>query len=243
MLEWRSIIIDGIKTNYLISNTGLVYSNFIKKELKLSCQQGYLFVTLSVGNKPRRFRVHRLVAQTFIENNDSLKNVVNHKDGNRMNNCVDNLEWCTQQENIIHAWRTGLAKSGRKKKVKQYDLQGNLLNIFNSIQEAAKETNSLDSKITLCCQGFRTSHNNYFWRYEDDDDYQTTEKKYVPPTIKKAVGQYDINTGELIAKYESACQAARKINGTQSAITRCCNGKNNHHKGFVWKFLDDEIVQ
>lgn len=236
-MEWRKIIIDGIETNYSVSNTGKVYSYITDKELSLSEQQGYLHVTLSINKKPKRFRVHRLVALMFIPNNDPLKNVVNHKDGNRSNNNINNLEWVTQQENTIHAWQTGLATSKRKKKVKQYDFNGNLINSFNSIVEAAEKTNSMDSKIVTCCQGLRVSHNGYFWRYEDDDNCETTKKPYIPPTKSKAVGQYSMTTKELINQYESAGAAARAINGTQSAITRCCNGKNNHHKGFIWKFI------
>lgn len=236
-MNWKKIIISDIETNYSVSDTGRIRNDFTNKELSLSEQQGYLHTTLSINKKPKRFRVHRLVALMFIPNNNPLKNVVNHKDGNRSNNNVSNLEWVTQQENTIHAWETGLATSKRKKKVSQYDLNGKLLNTFDSITNAAKLTGSMDSKITICCQGFRISHNNYFWRYEDDDDYEITKKSYIPPTSKRAVGQYDMITGQLIEVYESACSAAKSIQGTQSAITRCCNGKNNHHKGFIWKFI------
>lgn len=235
-MNWKKIIIDDIETNYSISDSGQVKNNITNLTLSLQEQQGYKHTTLSINKKPRRFRVHRLVALMFIPNNDPLKNVVNHKDGNRSNNDINNLEWVTQQENTIHAWETRLAVSVRKKKVKQYDLNGNLLHTFDSITDAAIKTNSMDSKIVNCCQGLRNSHNDYFWRYEDDDDCEITNKSYTPPTKKKAVGQYDFNNN-LINTYESATQAAKMINGTQSAITRCCNGKNNHHKGFIWKFI------
>lgn len=235
-MNWKKIIIDEVETNYSISDSGQVRNDITNLILSLQEQQGYKHTTISINKKPRRFRVHRLVALMFIPNDNPLKNIVNHKDGNRSNNDISNLEWVTQQENTIHAWETGLATSAKKKKVKQYDLKGNLLNIFESITDAAIATNSMDSKIVCCCQGLRNSHNDYFWRYEDDDDCEITDRNYIPPTKKKAVGQYDMNHN-FINSYDSAGQAAKSIGGTQSAITRCCNGKNNHHKGFIWEFI------
>lgn len=70
---------------------------------------GYLKVELSKNKKRSSFKVHRLVAEAFIANPDNKPNI-NHKDGNPLNNKAENLEWCTQQENIIHALRTGLKK-------------------------------------------------------------------------------------------------------------------------------------
>lgn len=235
-MQWKQIIINSIKTNYEVSNTGQVRNSIRKRELKGQEQQGYIHVTLSIEKKPQRFRVHRLVALMFIPNLDSTRNVVNHKNGKRNDNRVENLEWVTQQENTQHAWDTGLATSSKQIKVKQFDFDGNLIKIHNSITEAALSTNSLGSKITLCCQNKRVSHNNFYWKYDSDDiEDLVFDKGYIPPTLKKSVSQYDFN-GELIAIYESSGKAAKAVNGTQSAVTRCCNGKANHHKGFIWKF-------
>lgn len=234
-IEWKQIVIDNITTFYAVSNNGLIKNMNRNKELKTHIQNGYLHVTLSINKKPKRFNVHRLVAIMFIPNNNLERNIVNHKDGNKINNKVENLEWVTAQENTQHAWDTGLAVSVVKRKIKQFDLSGNYIKTYNSIVDAAHETNSSDTKIVSCCKKERISHNNFFWQYEEDEN-TTFLNNYTPPTVKKTVGQYDFN-GNLICTYESATKAAKMINGTQSAITRCCNGKNNHHKGFIWKFI------
>ena len=69
--------------------------------------KGYLRVKLSKNNKPKRVMLHRIIAEAFIENPNNYK-TVNHKDGNKLNNSIENLEWCTQSENCIHAIKNGL---------------------------------------------------------------------------------------------------------------------------------------
>lgn len=114
--------IKGFEDLYQVSNYGTVKS-ITHRVNKDGCQlvkgkilspfvdrkNGYLCVNLSRGGKYKIYRVHRLVAETFIPNPDHLPQV-NHKDCNKMNNHIDNLEWCTQQENIRHAVRNGLYK-------------------------------------------------------------------------------------------------------------------------------------
>lgn len=99
--------IEGYDYPYYITDDGRVWSdsrkNGIERFLKpIKSKDGYLFVNLYKNGKPKVMRVHRLVAQAFIENPDN-KPYVNHIDGNRTNNAANNLEWCTQQENVRHA--------------------------------------------------------------------------------------------------------------------------------------------
>ena len=97
---WKDIV--GYEGLYQVSNLGNVKRiNFFKKErfvIPCSNGSGYLYVSLSKNNKRKNFYIHRLVATAFIENHDNLP-VINHKDENRSNNSVDNLEWCTQKYN------------------------------------------------------------------------------------------------------------------------------------------------
>ena len=73
---------------------------------------GYLEVSFWVNNKGKHKRVHRLVADAFCEKRAECEEV-NHKDGNKLNNAADNLEWCTKSENMIHAYKLGLQTKGR----------------------------------------------------------------------------------------------------------------------------------
>lgn len=68
---------------------------------------GYYCVNLSINGKCKTFQVHRLIAKAFLPK-PSEKNIINHKDGNKLNNRIDNLEWCTSKENMQHALMTGL---------------------------------------------------------------------------------------------------------------------------------------
>lgn len=88
--------------NYLIDENGNVYNSITKKELKGSVgENGYRYYRLSKNNKKKMFYAHRLVAETFLENLENLP-VVNHIDGNKLNNNVNNLEWTTYSENTFH---------------------------------------------------------------------------------------------------------------------------------------------
>ncbi len=113
---WKWIF--GFEGLYQISNFGRVKSFYVRKGkqgiliLKPHLtRNGYLNIKLNKNGEGKDFLIHRLVAQAFIPNPEN-KSTVNHKDGNKFNNCVENLEWQTQSENNHHAVNTGLSKSG-----------------------------------------------------------------------------------------------------------------------------------
>lgn len=239
---WKKIVIDDEITNYSVSDIGEVKNDLNGRFLKQATQQGYKHVTLSLNKKSRRFRVHRLVAQFFIPNPDN-KPYVNHLDGNRSNNNVSNLEWVTPSENTRHAVETGLMLPTRERKVIQYDMDGKFIKEYKSISAAARETNSLPEKIIGCCRMERKTHNNFQWRYEEDraDSIQRVE---IRKTAPKKVAQIDPETNKIVAIYDSYCQAAKAVNGTQSAITHVIKRDKGTktHKGYKWELVD-EIVQ
>ena len=119
-IEWKDIL--GYEGKYQVSTKGEVYSEISGKILKQFYRGSrpdnkYLVINLCENNKQKTVSVHRLVAQAFIPNPNNLP-CVNHIDGNKDNNCVENLEWCTYSENNYHAFRTGLKKipSGARNK-------------------------------------------------------------------------------------------------------------------------------
>jgi hypothetical protein len=100
-MQWKTI---EDFPNYQISDQGLIWSNFSKRFIKqFDNSKGYLMVTLCKDGNSKKKTVHFLVALTFIPNPDQ-KPQINHKDLNKCNNSVDNLEWCTNSENQIHSY-------------------------------------------------------------------------------------------------------------------------------------------
>lgn len=235
---WKKFIYEGQETDYSVSTEGEVRKDTTNYILSQSSQQDYKFVGLIINGKQKRMRVHRMVALTFIDNPDN-KPYVNHINGNRSDNNVENLEWVTPSENTQHAVDTGLFKSGRKRAVIQYNLNGEQMATFESASEAARQTGGSQSKITMCCRRQRDSANDYQWRYYDDiQDVQKIEKKFI---TGKQVAQCD-EEGNILNIYPSFKEAARVVNGTSSAISRVCSGINIRHKGYKWKLVE-EIVQ
>lgn len=136
---------------------------------------GYYMVALSNEGKTCKFPIHRLVATAFIKlNND--KPCVNHIDGDKLNNKVNNLEWSTYSENNKHAYDSGLkigfwtGKRGKEhhnsKAVCQYSLQGVFIKEFDSIMDASRETGIYDTSISLCCRNKQKTSGKYMWKYK-----------------------------------------------------------------------------
>ena len=187
---WKDI--KGYEGLYQISSFGNVKSldryiinkngdkqYFPGKYLTQGISDNYLKVILSKNNKQRTFRVHILVARAFIPNPEN-KPEVNHIDGNKKNNKVNNLEWNTRSENELHAYKNGLAKPSNKqkqavakyakenysKKVVQYSLNGEFIKEWNSMHDVWRELGIRPSYICRCCKGLRNQTCGYIWKYK-----------------------------------------------------------------------------
>lgn len=165
MIENDNEIWKSIENNpqYEISNKGNV-RNKNKKILKPRDNgKGYIYVDLYKKSTSKRYYVHRLVAQAFLPNFKN-KDCVNHKDCNKQNNMVSNLEWCTKSENSRHAYKNNLLaikKYTQTKKVLCVELN----KIFNSSLEAAFILKIKPCGIYKCASGVNKTSNGYHWKY------------------------------------------------------------------------------
>lgn len=194
IIEWKPIKdYEGI---YEVSNDGKVRS--LNKEVNVSNQYGakakriikgkmlkkvfngmYYVVGLSNKNKIKQCLVHRLVAEAFIDNPNRY-NCVNHIDGNKLNNNVVNLEWCTKEYNTKVAWEDGLVKipkgrenkmygrygknANKSKPIYQFDLNGSFIKKWDSQKDVERELGFRQNCISNCALGRSKSSYGYVWR-------------------------------------------------------------------------------
>ena len=168
---WKDV--KGFEGLYKVSNKGNIKSlnyNKTKKEKKLckvKYKSGYLYVNLWKQCKQKNYAVHRLVAQAFIENPNNY-HCVNHKDENKQNNVVSNLEWCTYKYNCNYGSRNSRAgKSIAKalsKQVYQYSKDFELIAVWKSTRECGRNGYK-QCQVAACCRGKIKSHKGFLWSY------------------------------------------------------------------------------
>ncbi len=192
MLEiWKNV--KGYEDYYQVSNKGRIKSldrtytrvdgkikKYKSKIRKLPIDAyGYNIINLFKGGKRSFYKVHRLVAYAFLEN---IKNKpqINHKNGIKTDNNVNNLEWVTCSENLKHAHRLGfkkpstpmLGKFGKNnhssKKIVQYNLSGKLIKTYYGISEACRENNYKISNISMACRGKSLTAYGFRWSFVEN---------------------------------------------------------------------------
>mgnify|MGYP004693328999 CR=1 FL=1 len=252
--EWKNI--DGYDGFYQISNFGRVKSvertityittNQSGKEfqtskycperiLKTADIRGYEIVSLGKSSKKKTYQVHRLVAEYFIPNQNNYPQV-NHKDENKKNNRVDNLEWCTVEYNSNYGTRNQRIAEKLKDNenyyipVLCYDLNNNFVKRYDSAEQAGQELGISGSGITACCRLYygRTSAGGFKWKYEKSDN-KIEDVLYEPQT--KQVHQFDLE-GNYIATFESLSDGARALGKIVQNFTKAV--KNGLAYGYVW---------
>ena len=170
---WRDI--KDYEGMYQVSNLGRIKSleryvkgnkskKLIKERILVNVnKRGYMHIALWNQKKYKACRVHRLVAQAFIDNPENKKQV-NHINGIKDDNRVENLEWCTSFENMQHARDNGLLNHKSKmKKVVMLSINGETLLLFDSLTEAQNITGFNRNYISCCCEKKRETYKGYKW--------------------------------------------------------------------------------
>ena len=231
---WKQVIIENIddEKKYFVSNLGRFKNSFgiIMDNYKVN-ENGYIRVFIY----NRTYALHRLIALAFIENPQN-KEQVNHIDGNKINNIVDNLEWVTNSENQLHKFQIGLGNNFTRK-IKQYDLEWNFIKEFKSITSASKELNISSSTIQSVLMNITKTAAGFIWKYSEDENIDYLEKITINKNKGRSVGQYDLNMN-LIEIHKSTADAGRKLNIKNQIIFGVVHNKRKSAGGFIWKYLD-----
>lgn len=167
---WKRVIEENIG-EYEVSNMGNVRNAVTGRVLKpFTNTAGYQQVDLTKYEKDKKqkkrlFLVHRLVANVFVDNDNSIeKTQANHLDENPKNNRADNLSWTTPKENSNYGTRTKRIAEKHQKEVQQIDkVTGQIIYTFGSVKEATEKT-GIES-ISACARGKLKTSGGYLWRY------------------------------------------------------------------------------
>lgn len=157
--------------NYLITENGEVINKRTNKKVKPFINASYYKLNLFISSTEcKQVYLHRLLAETFIPNPENKKEV-NHIDGNKLNNSLNNLEWVTRVENSQHSYRYGLQKSkksganDKSKRVLQMDLMGNPIKEWDCVMDIERELGIKNGAISNCCLGKSKTSSNFIWKY------------------------------------------------------------------------------
>lgn len=234
--------IPGYNGRYEITEEGEVFAaNYAgsgeRKKVSQYLTAGYPSVSLLCQDGRRRTTfIHRLLAEVFL-GGIPYGLEVNHKDGNKQNNHIANLELISHQENIRHSAYTLNNESAIPKSavISEDPLTGKI-SIYRSCAEAVKSGFS-QSGISKCCLGLRSQHKGLKWYYADPDN--TAGRRGGHKTrVRKPVTSIQIATGQT-KDYPSV--SATKVDGFNPAsVHKCCSGGQKEHLGHYWRFSDPD---
>lgn len=220
---WKEVWKETKYKNYLVSNYGRVMSKGdINNRYKHNDDwiltpadngHGYLFVNIN----GKQIYVHRLVAETFIPNPNNYSEV-NHKNENKNDNSVDNLEWCDRKYNASYSLAI---------KVKQIDINTKkVIRIYDSANQAAKAVNGNNVSILKCCKRIKyNTYKGYIWRFINDNDYKF-------PFVVFNIIRINRNTKKETI-YNSVKEAAKDNNVSVDSIYNYLNRKYKDHN-YAW---------
>lgn len=253
---WK--IIPRLNSNYAVSNYGRVKSLSRSKHqeyrnrttttktrilMLTKTRHGYLSCRPMVDGKLGNELVHRLVAEAFIPNPCNFP-IINHKDEDKMNNVVSNLEWCTYKYNSNYGTcqkrrSTTLRNNIRHKLpiIKQYDLNGNLVGAFVGRKEIVDAGFDYRAVRNCCCHNYYSAC-GYVWR--ENDDAFTAPHHRDNTGVSRRVNCYDLNMN-FIKSYDSMSEAGRDVAGKTTgvnSILACCVGRYKSAYGYKWRYAN-----
>lgn len=156
--------------NYEVSSFGKIRNKKTKRILKTTISyKGYEKFIVYVDKKPKCFYVHRVVANNFLKNPNGYKEI-NHINENKLDNKVENLEWCDGYYNLHYGTRIKRILKSKKctfKKIVQKDIYGNIIRKWDNICDIQKETNYNKHSIYKCCEKKHNTAYGYKWEYAD----------------------------------------------------------------------------
>lgn len=211
--------------NYCIDRHGTVYNiNGMKPLKQQKSKKGYMYVHLRHKGKDAFKQVHRLVAQAFLPDfRPELE--VNHKNCNRAENSISNLEMLTHRENQLYS-----AIPKKYRAVVQYSKSGEYIAEYPSQKHASEATGVASRHISSCCTGKIKSAGGYVWKHKDGKEYP----KMQTVTRGLMIGKYDLD-GNIIATYTTALAAAKSVGADGGSITAVIKGDYKTLHGYQWR--------
>lgn len=275
--EWRDVVIpNGIDYTgfFMVSNKGRVKAvdrlvpygdqtphhrkeHIVEPHKNTLETYGRCRVSLCKDGKSKLYFVHRLVAYAFIPNPDNLPQI-NHKDENPLNNCVENLEWCTHMYNNMYGTKNQRVAEKLSRAIVQLDINGNLLKVWESTNEAGRAGYDI-SGISMCMSGKIRNHHGYKWDFLKNyrkkfpnieyNEYYTKAVPLFSPDYKECmesknkereipVVQLTLDN-EFVKEYSSISSAAKENGWKAQCITEPLRKKNGTCHGYKFVYKTD----
>ena len=227
------IDIPGYEGRYAVTSCGKVWSYRHKRFMKqFLSNSGYYRVRLYDKElNSKSVSVHRIVAIAYLDNPFNLKEV-NHKDENKQNNNINNLEWCTREYNNNYNNIRNKAAEKRGRKV----ICAETLEVFRSINSASDLTGIYQLGIRMCCElKYKSTHGFHFFYY----DYFIEHEKEIRNSLKRKL----IYCDQTKDYYTSVREISMICGVDKSCVYDVLNGKSKHAKGYTFKYVERMVIE